>query len=97
VDPDAVGMVSGVGRWMGVIRWGWLSSKGKNQFWGVPYTNGDFATLLFLNYFGQYLFYLFDAFVSHPQSAFTPWDLANIFIMFLNIFIFPLLINVATL
>jgi len=42
----------------GCIRWRWLSSKRKGQFWdwiwGVPFvTNGDFSTRIFPNYFGQ--------------------------------------------
>ena len=28
------GMVSGVSQGMGVLNWGWLSSKVKGQFWG---------------------------------------------------------------
>jgi len=45
----------------GCIRWGRLSSQGRGSF-GVEfgashcnYCNGDFATRLFQNYFGQYL------------------------------------------
>jgi len=35
---------------------GWWPSKGRGSFGGEFVTNGDFATQLFPNYFGQYLF-----------------------------------------
>ena len=43
------GMVSGIGRGVGVLEMGWLSSKGKGQFLGVNLgrlivTNGTFVT-----------------------------------------------------
>ena len=53
------GTVSGVGREMGVLDEGGDRRRGKGSFGvnlGRPIiTSGDFVTLLFPNYFGQYL------------------------------------------
>jgi len=56
------GMVSGVGRGMGVLD-GVVIVEGERAVLGLNVgrpivTNGDFATRLFPNYFGQYLFKL---------------------------------------
>ena len=59
MDRDAVEMVSGVDRGIGVLDVGGDGRNGKGQLWvnlGRPIvTNGDFATQLFPDYFGQYL------------------------------------------
>jgi len=61
VDPDAIGIVSGVGRGMGVLaggrnRWREKAVLGVNLGCSIV-TNGNFATRLFTNYFGQDLFF----------------------------------------
>jgi len=38
------------------------------------------GNMLFPNDYGEDLFYLLYAFVSHPHTVFTPWDMMNIFI-----------------
>jgi len=57
------GMVSGVGRGMGVLDGGGDRRRARGSFGvnlGRPIvTNGDFATLLFPNYFRQDLFISF--------------------------------------
>jgi len=57
-----LGMVSRVGRGMGVLDGGRDRQREGTVLWvnlGRPTeTNGAFATRLFLNYFGQYLFYV---------------------------------------
>ena len=63
MDPDAIGMVSGVGRGIGVVDGDGYHRREGNSFggeFGHPrrpiVTNGDFVTRLFPNYFGLYLF-----------------------------------------
>ena len=57
------GTVSGVGRGMGVLDWGGDRRREGTVFWvnlGRPIvTNGDFATRLFPNYFGQDLLMIY--------------------------------------
>jgi len=59
VDLDAAGMVNGVGRCMGVFDGSRDHQRGRAVLgvnWGHPIeTIADFSTLLFPNYFGQYL------------------------------------------
>ena len=53
MDPDAVGMVSGVGRGIDVLDGGGCRRRGRDSFWvefGRPVvTNGYFATRLVVN------------------------------------------------
>ena len=63
MDTDAVGMMSGFGRGMGVLD-RVLIIKGEGVVLGVNLghpivTNGGSVTRLFPNYFGQDLFFLF--------------------------------------
>jgi len=56
-------MVSGIGRGIGVLD-GVIIVEREGAVLGVNFarpiiTNGDYATRLFLNYFGQYLFFYF--------------------------------------
>ena len=55
-----IGVGRGIGNWY--IRWGGYRRRGRGSFgveFGASHCNGDFATRLFPNYFGQYLLFKF--------------------------------------